>query len=286
MAPSDGPPGKLPALQFYPGDWRKDPGVQALDYHDRGVWFECLCMMHESGQRGRLTLNGHPMPDPAIAQNLGIPEAEWKQTRSKLEAYGIASVDEDGTLYNRRMVRDEATREARRKSGAIGGKVSAARRATSKRQANAQANPRSSVSVSVSPSVTTHSQGREREDEQEEPSAKSPTAGLEDLVAKSIRGCYGGPGREGTDERVWSNVTDPADRERMLATAVIRWQGSGHAEFNGKFFRTILQAVVAEQSPDERASSSPFVGGGFQAYDADFEPGGWYGPPLEDAADA
>jgi hypothetical protein len=121
-----------------------------------------------------------------------------------------------------------------------------------------------------------------------EPSAGNPTAGLDDLITRSIRGCYGGPGREGTDERVWSNVADPADRERMLATAVIRWQGSGHAEFNGKFFRTILQAVVAEQSEPapQQASSSKFVGGGFQAYDADFEPGGWYGPPLEDAADA
>lgn len=49
---------KLPAFQFYPGDWRKDPGVQSLSFHDRGVWHEMLCLMHESEERGKLTLNG------------------------------------------------------------------------------------------------------------------------------------------------------------------------------------------------------------------------------------
>jgi hypothetical protein len=39
---------KLPALQWYPADWRKDPGVQALSLHDRMVWFEMLMLMHES----------------------------------------------------------------------------------------------------------------------------------------------------------------------------------------------------------------------------------------------
>ena len=30
---------KLPAIQFYPGDWHKDQGVQALDLTQRGAWF-------------------------------------------------------------------------------------------------------------------------------------------------------------------------------------------------------------------------------------------------------
>jgi hypothetical protein len=34
---------KLPALQFYTGDWRKDPGVQALDHELKGIWSACLC---------------------------------------------------------------------------------------------------------------------------------------------------------------------------------------------------------------------------------------------------
>ena len=49
---------KLPAMQFYPGDWRKDIGVQSLSFHDRGVWFEMLMLMHGSERRGVLVLNG------------------------------------------------------------------------------------------------------------------------------------------------------------------------------------------------------------------------------------
>jgi len=141
---------KLPALQFYPGDWRKDPGVQALDFHDRGVWFELLCMMHESSDRGRLTLNGRPMPDAAIARNLGIQEADWKQTRSRLEAYGVASVTEDGTLFNRRMVKDEAKRERLAEAGRKGGKKSKPKPQRSDGEANEEANPSPSVSSSTS----------------------------------------------------------------------------------------------------------------------------------------
>ena len=59
---------KCPSLQWYPGDWRKDPGVQALDYESRGVWFEILMLMFESSTRGKLMLNGNPMPDEALAR--------------------------------------------------------------------------------------------------------------------------------------------------------------------------------------------------------------------------
>ena len=61
---------KLPALQFYPGDWRKDVGVQSLTYHDRGVWFEILMLMHESEPRGMLLLNGRPVTDEALGRLL------------------------------------------------------------------------------------------------------------------------------------------------------------------------------------------------------------------------
>ena len=61
---------KLPAIQFYPGDWHKDQGVQALDLLQRGAWFELLLMMHDSDERGVLLVNGQPMPDAVIARSL------------------------------------------------------------------------------------------------------------------------------------------------------------------------------------------------------------------------
>lgn len=119
------PSDKLPAFQFYPGDWRRDPGVQALDHAAKGVWIDLLCMMHDSPERGRLVFpTGAAMPDAAIARNLGMPEADWKQIRSTLISYGVASEDEKGVLFNRRMVREEALRQKKIEAGRKGGERS------------------------------------------------------------------------------------------------------------------------------------------------------------------
>lgn len=112
---------KLPAFQFYPADWRKDPGVQALSYHDRGVWFEILCLMHESEQRGKLTLNGKPMPEDALARLLGLDKQNLTKVINNLLEYGVASRDEQGFLINRRMIKDENIRQMRAIFGQKGG---------------------------------------------------------------------------------------------------------------------------------------------------------------------
>lgn len=148
---------KLPAFQFYPGDWRKDPGVQSLDYFARGVWFEILCLMHESERRGFLLLNGKPMPEPALASLLGIQLNLLKQNLSKIEGYGVASRDEkSGALICRRMIRDEYIREVRREAGKQGGNPSLLNQNPSKtepkpeNQDNQIPTPSSSSSISSS----------------------------------------------------------------------------------------------------------------------------------------
>lgn len=107
---------KLPAFQFYPGDWRKDPGLQSLDLTHRGAWIEMLCMMHESQERGVLTLNGKPMPVPAIARQLGITADECEAIIDTLLDYGVAMRrPSDGAICSRRMIRDEEARIERKK---------------------------------------------------------------------------------------------------------------------------------------------------------------------------
>lgn len=114
--------GKLPAFQFYPADWRKDPGVQALNYHDRGVWHEILCLMHESERRGVLLLNGKAMPEEALARMLGIDPVLLKQSLTTILSYGVAELEpETGALLNRRMVKDEMLRQVRIECGKLGG---------------------------------------------------------------------------------------------------------------------------------------------------------------------
>lgn len=112
---------KLPSMQFYPADWRKDPNVQALGYFERGVWFEILCLMFESEQRGKLILNGRPMPDEALARLLGLDKQRMASTLTVFLEYGVASRDENGALMNRRMVRDEEVRQVRAECGKMGG---------------------------------------------------------------------------------------------------------------------------------------------------------------------
>ena len=113
---------KLPAIQFYPGDWHKDQGVQALDLMQRGAWFELLLMMHDSDERGVLLVNGQPMPDSVIARRLGLDNQTTNQILTTLLTYGVASRREaDGALFCRRMVKDEKLRQVRTEAGKKGG---------------------------------------------------------------------------------------------------------------------------------------------------------------------
>lgn len=113
---------KMPAMQFYPADWRKDLAVQSLGYFDRGVWFEMLCLMHESSERGVMLLNGQPMPDEVIARLLGLDNQTFNQTLTKLLTYGVAKRrSQDKAIFSKRMVEDEKLCEIRRNAGKMGG---------------------------------------------------------------------------------------------------------------------------------------------------------------------
>lgn len=113
---------KMPAMMFYPADWRKDPAVQSMGYFERGVWFEMLCLMHESGERGVLLLNGVPMPDQALANILGLDNQTLTKTLTTILTYGVAKRrEEDNAIFSKRMVKDEHLCQIRREAGKKGG---------------------------------------------------------------------------------------------------------------------------------------------------------------------
>jgi hypothetical protein len=113
---------KLPAFQWYTGDWRKDLAVQSLSFHDRGVWREMLDLMHDSERRGVLVLNGRAMTDDQISRAIGLDNQSFKQTLDRLLTAGVASREpETGAIFNRRMVRDEEIRKIRTCAGSKGG---------------------------------------------------------------------------------------------------------------------------------------------------------------------
>lgn len=116
------PSSKRPSFPFYPGDWRKDPGVQSLSYHDRGVWFEMLLLMHESSERGVLLLNNKPIPESALARLLGLDNQILTTTLTTLLDFAVATKRPlDGAIICRRMVRDEELSKIRKVVGKLGG---------------------------------------------------------------------------------------------------------------------------------------------------------------------
>jgi hypothetical protein len=137
---------KLPAFQFYPGDWMKDPNLRRCTPAARGVWMDVLCLMHESETRGELDW---PIADFVSAINgddetvrLGIEELIERK---------VIKLRENGSMYSSRMVRDEEIRRSKVESGRSGGLAKAKRKA-SEPPSETLAKPRSSSSSSVSSS--------------------------------------------------------------------------------------------------------------------------------------
>lgn len=220
---------KLPALQFYPGDWRKDPGVQSLNYFDRGVWFEILCLMHESSERGKLLLNGQPMPDDALATILGLDKQILTTTLNTLLTYGVASRDEEtGAIINRRMVKDEHLRFVRAEAGKKGGnpvlvKQSPTKPDKQKPTTRVKQNPTPSSSSSVSTS-SSEEKKEKRADKPPDPRAHHPAI---EAVWKT-RGKY--PLKDLWD-MVIETVGDEPDLERMKQ-CWLKWRGKGFSSEN------------------------------------------------------
>jgi len=111
---------KLPSFQFYPGDWRKSPDVQACSFAARGLWLELLCLMFESPRRGYLELNGNPVTAEQLARMVGGTSIEITPLLDELELAGVFSRDERGVIFSRRLDREQHIRNVRSEAGKMG----------------------------------------------------------------------------------------------------------------------------------------------------------------------
>jgi hypothetical protein len=111
---------KRPAFQFYPGDWRTDPGLRLCSLLARGLWIEMMAIMHEGEPYGHLTAQGRPLSDDMLARLVGESAATVRRAMKDLEANGVFSRTDDGIIFSRRMVRDEEIRDARASGGSLG----------------------------------------------------------------------------------------------------------------------------------------------------------------------
>jgi len=192
---------KLPAFQFYPADWRKDSGVQALNRHDRSVWFDMLCIMHESEERGVLMLAGRPMPEEALASILNLDKQILTTTLTTLLTYGVARRrEEDGAIFSKRMVEDEKLIQTRRNAGKQGGNPLLLNQ-------NAKQKPTTPVKQKPTPSSSSSSSSSSS-DNKDSVSADAPPPALE---SEKPKGSSQQPPKKADDEEWLTEIaTNPA----------------------------------------------------------------------------
>lgn len=103
---------KFPWLQFFTGDWMKDPALSRCSPATRGVWMDLLCAMHESDRSGVITGTREQ-----IARLGRCSAVELDQAIADLQATRAADVTvRDGivTLVNRRMRKEANSRNGSR----------------------------------------------------------------------------------------------------------------------------------------------------------------------------
>lgn len=114
---------RLPFLKFYPGDWMQDAALRTCSVAARGLWIDVLSAMHaNTNRRGYLELpTGRPMLSCHVARIVGTTEQETEVLLAELEDAGVFSRTKDGTIYSRRMVRDDRQLQDDVKNGRRGG---------------------------------------------------------------------------------------------------------------------------------------------------------------------
>jgi len=112
---------RQPWFQFYPQDWRGDQALRMVSLTARGLWIECLTVMHEATPYGHLVVNGRPLGVDVLARMVGATGEEVRSCLTELEESGVYDVTGKGVIFSRRMVRDQERRTKLRKNGAKGG---------------------------------------------------------------------------------------------------------------------------------------------------------------------
>lgn len=98
---------KRPSFQFYPSDWMVDPGLSTLDYFHTGVFIRLLCFAFQTGGELRYCDGSEPLTITDLANLLGLEANQTKKVIDTLIKHGCLKVrEDDGCLYNARMVRD------------------------------------------------------------------------------------------------------------------------------------------------------------------------------------
>ncbi len=110
-----------PWFKFYPSDWRADQMLRLCSPAARGLWLECMCLMHEAKPYGHLLVNGRAVTEAQLSVLAGVPPDQTGALLAELDAAGVFSRNEDGVIFSRRMTRDADKAAAGAAHGKRGG---------------------------------------------------------------------------------------------------------------------------------------------------------------------
>jgi len=105
-------------MQFYPGDWLHDTALRRVSPVARALWMDMLCLMHAGEPYGHLATGGEAFTPAELARATGMTAAEVSRGLAALERAAVFSRTPDGTIFSRRMIRDDAERTRWRQSKA------------------------------------------------------------------------------------------------------------------------------------------------------------------------
>ncbi|WP_457662119.1 hypothetical protein [Sinorhizobium medicae] len=94
-------------MRFYPSDWLGDPALRTCSYAARGLWVDMLCLMDAAKPRGHLKLGRQKVDAQTLATLTNGTPRLVEKLLAELQKAGVFSVNSRGTIYSRKMVREE-----------------------------------------------------------------------------------------------------------------------------------------------------------------------------------
>jgi hypothetical protein len=108
-----------PHTNWYWNDWDADQALALCSLAAQGLWMRMLSIASKAG--GYVRVNGTACTIRDIAILVGRSTEEIAPLVAELGERGVYSRTRDGTIYNRRFVRDEKNRKIAQKNGRKGG---------------------------------------------------------------------------------------------------------------------------------------------------------------------
>ena len=111
-----------PWTKWYWQDWEADTGLRASSLAAQGLWMRMLSIMARSKKKGFLLDGEKQMESKTLAKLTGEPVVAIETLTEELRRHSVFSQLTDGTIFNRRMVKESEISDIRSRAGHLGGR--------------------------------------------------------------------------------------------------------------------------------------------------------------------